>query len=190
MAKHEDLVSRVAIHVSPCPEQAILDALRHIVRDFCKQTKGWIYDVPAIDADQSILSYEMQIPNESVAVHIWGIEGRSGKYQETTAYYLAFPGQLIFNDKTPSKKIQPVISLMPNSKSLEYPDYISEYFDNYLISGAVAYLQQQPFRDWSQQNAAGTHQQIYESGVIEAKRLRDEGLNRSKARSRVRPQYI
>lgn len=190
MAKHEDLVSRVAIHVSPCPEQAILDALRHTVRDFCKKTKGWVYDVPALEPNQDMLGYALSIPDESVAIHLWGIEGRKGRYQDSTDYYLSFPNQLNFNTKAPSKLIQPLISLMPTSSSNEYPDYISEYFDDVLISGAVGYLQMQPYREWSQPNAAGAHIQMYEQGIAQAKRLRDEGLNISKARGRVKPQYI
>ena len=190
MAKHEDLSSRVAIHVSPCPEQAIMDALKHIVRDFCQQTKSWVHDVPVIQGEVDTLSYAMQIPEQSVAIHIWGIDGRQGRYQVSTDYYLGFPNQLNFNSKAPSKPIKPLISLMPSSQSDEYPDYIAEYFADCLISGAVGYLQMQPFREWSQPNAAGAHMQMYEQGIARAKRQRDDGLNLSKANGRVRPQYI
>lgn len=190
MAKYEDLTSRVAIHVSPCPEQAIMDALRHIVRDFCQQTKLWIYDVPAIQGEADTVSYEMQIPEQSVAIHIWGIDGRKGNYQSSSDYYLGFPNQLNFNSKAPSKPIKPLISLMPSSQSNEYPDYIAEYFADCLVSGAVGYLQMQPFREWSQPNAAGAHMQMYEQGISQANRKRDEGLNLSRSAGRVRPQYI
>ena len=190
MAKHEDLSSRVAIHVSPCPEQAIMDALKHIVRDFCQQTKSWVHDVPTIQGEVDILSYAMQIPEGSVAVHIWGIEGRQGRYELSTDYYLGFPNLINFNSKAPSKPIKPLISLMPSSSTDEYPDYLAEYFSADLVSGAVAYLQMQPFREWSQPNAAGAHQQLYEQGIAQAKRKRDEGLNISQAKRRVRPQYI
>ena len=190
MAKHEDLSSLVAIHVSPCPEQAIMDALRHVVRDFCKKTKGWIYEAPALNGEPDTSNYEMLIPEKSVAIHIWGIDGRKGQYQDSSDYYLAFPNQLNFNNKAPSKQIQPLISLMPSSNSDEYPDYLAEYFDDHIVSGAVAYLQMQPFREWSQPNASQVHQNKYEQGIIEAKRLRDEGLGISRARSRVRAQYI
>lgn len=190
MAEYESLVEKVAIHVSPCPEQAIMDALKHIVRDFCQQTKSWVHDVPVIQGEVDTLSYAMQIPEQSVAIHIWGVDGRQGCYQVSTDYYLGFPNQLNFNSKAPSKPIKPLISLMPSSQSDEYPDYIAEYFADCLISGAVGYLQMQPFREWSQPNAAGAHMQMYEQGIARAKRQRDEGLNLSKATGRVRPQYI
>ncbi len=55
MANYDDLVSRVAIHVSPCPEKVILDAVREVVRDFCMKTKGWVHDCPAIEVNPTQL---------------------------------------------------------------------------------------------------------------------------------------
>lgn len=191
MAEYESLVEKVAIHVSPCPEPAILDALKNTVRDFCKKTKGWVFDVPEVLLDPDVMNYELDIPDQSTVIHVWGVYGRTGRYSETADYYLSFPNTLVFNERVPQRSsLKPLVSLMPGLASSEFPDYLAEYFSDYLVSGAVAYLQMQPFRDWSQPNAAEIHLQKYAAGIHEAERLRDQGLNLSKATGRVRPQYI
>lgn len=190
MAGYDDLVPKVAIHVSPCPEQAIKDALRHVLRDFCKQSRGWIFDVPAFLPSDDVLSYPLEVPENAVVVHIWGIEGRTGQYKPDTDYYITHPNQLNFNKPPSYKEVKALVSLMPGVNSQDFPDYLMEYFEDYLIAGAVAYLQLQPFRAWSQPNAAEYHQMKYQQGIKEAQRKRDEGLNLSQARRRVRAHYI
>lgn len=191
MVEYSELVNGVSIHVSNCPERAIVDALRHVVRDFCKRTKTWIYDSPELIIEEGKLEYALTLPVESAVFHLWGIDGRSGSYGALQNVYLSSPDKLIFT-KPPSssKSIKPLLSLIPSVKSTEFPSHIRETYEEYLISGAVAYLQVQPFREWSLPNAAQVHQISYEKGIIEAVHLRDNGLNMSKARSRVRAQYI
>ncbi|MDC4754128.1 hypothetical protein NQ845_17520 [Acinetobacter baumannii] len=191
MANYEDLVSCVAIHVSPCPEQAIMDALKHITRDFCKESLVWVHDcktaTPAAMDDQFIL--ELDTPENSIIVHVWGIEGRSGNYHTNQSdYFFSLPNKLTFSKAV--KSVKPIVSLMPSQKSNEYPDFISEYFEDCIIAGAVAYLQLQPYREWSQPNAAGPHQQKYLDGIQSAIHLRDNGLNLARKRARVVPRYL
>jgi len=190
MAKYEDLVPSVAIHVSPCPEHAIIDALRHVVRDFCKETKGWVFDVPALAVDGSTLEFTLAVPEASTVIHVWGVEGRKGEYSDSELYSFNFPNLLCFQQIPNTAQIKPLVSLMPSKGSQEYPDYLAEYFDADLVAGAVAYLQMQPFRAWSQPNAAGVHQQQYLEGVARAKLMRDNGLNIPKVKRRVRAQYF
>ncbi|EOG9726767.1 hypothetical protein U2E72_13100 [Acinetobacter baumannii] len=181
----------MAIHVSPCPEQAIIDALKHITRDFCKESLVWVHDcktaTPAALNDQFIL--ELDTPENSIIVHVWGIEGRSGNYHTNQSdYFFSLPNKLTFSKAV--KDVKPIVSLMPSQKSNEYPDFISEYFEDYIIAGAVAYLQLQPYREWSQPNAAGPHQQKYLDGIQSAIQLRDNGLNLARKRARVVPRYL
>lgn len=191
MVEYSELVNGVSIHVSNCPERAIVDALRHVVRDFCKRTKAWIYDSPELVVEDGKLIYELTLPIDSAVFHLWGLDGRSGRYTELQNVYLDPPINLVFTSQpSSSKAIKPLLSLMPSVKSTEFPSHIRETYEEHLISGAVAYLQIQPFREWSLPNASQVHQNKYEQGIIEAKRLRDEGLGISRARSRVRAQYI
>ena len=191
MAKYEDLVSRVAIHVSPCPEAAILDAIRHIVRDFCMQTKGWIADLTPVDVQDDQLIYPLSVPDDSTIIHVWGVNGRTGCYEANPQYYLSHANTISFNEKAPKQQqLKPLVSLMPAMSSDDFPDYLVEFFEESLIYGAVAYLQAQPFRDWSQPNAVDYHKQQYLQGIQSAIQKRDEGLNRSKTRNKVRAQYI
>lgn len=192
MARYEDLVPSVAIHVSPCPEQAIIDAVKHVVRNFCKETKGWVFDVPAIpvDANNIGLDFALDVPDSTTVIYIWGVNGRNGQYGDSDNYSFTHPNLLSFKKPPVSMEIKPIVSLMPSRTSEEYPDYLDEYFDKVLVSGAVAYLQMQPFRAWSQPNAAGVHQQQYLEGIAVAKSMRDSGLNIAKIKRRVRAQYI
>ncbi len=191
MVEYSELVNGVSIHVSNCPERAIVDALRHVVRDFCKRTKAWVYDNPALVIEEGKLEYALTLPTDSAVFHLWGLDGRNGSYAALQNVYLSSPDKLIFTKQpSSSKSIKPLLSLIPSVKSTEFPSHIRETYEEYLISGAVAYLQVQPFREWSLPNASQVHQNKYEQGIIEAKRLRDEGLGISRARSRVRAQYI
>lgn len=191
MANYDDLVSRVAIHVSPCPEKVILDAVREVVRDFCMKTKGWVHDCPAIEVDPTQTIYDLDVPEGSATFHIWSLEGRTGQYKANDDYFINLDGKLQFNEAVRSSKtIKPLVSLIPTGKSEGFPDYIVNFFEETIVSGAVAELQQQPFRDWSQPNAVGIHLQKYEQGLAQAQRFRDEGLNKSKVRNRVKPHYI
>jgi len=191
MAEYDDLVSRVAIHVSPCPEKVILDAVRDVVRDFCIKTKGWIYDCPAINIDSTKDVYDLSVPEGSSPFYIWSLEGRTGRYNDSDDYFINLDGKLQFNGAVRySKAIKPLVSLIPTKSASGFPDYIVNFFEETIVSGAVAELQQQPFRDWSEPNAVGIHLQKYELGLTEARRFRDEGLNKSKARSRVKAHYM
>lgn len=191
ITEYDQLVNKVAIHLSNCPESAVIDALRHTVRDFCKRTKTWIFDNPVIDTEADQLSYDLSLPDESTVFHLWGLNGRTGDYRSLDDVYLSQPAAIVFSKQPSShKQIKPLLSLMPTVSSTGFPSHIHEMYEEHLIAGAVGYLQLQPFREWSQPNAASTHFMKYEQGIVEAKRLRDEGLNISKAHSRVRPQYI
>lgn len=190
MAKYEDLVQKVAIHLSPCPEQAIIDAIRVTARDFCKETLVWVYDVPEITAVPDQLSYALDVPELSNVVRIWGVDGRTGSYTDDKTYYLTHPNIINFNDKPKRDSLKPIVSLMPSAASDEIPDFIVEYFETHIVSGAVAHLQMQPFRDWSEPNAAQAHLFKYQVGLQDAKNMRDNGLGLSKVKGRVKPQYI
>lgn len=189
--EYSELANGVAIHISNCPERVIVDAIRHVVRDFCKKTKAWIYDHVALEIEEGELVYELVLPEESAVFHLWGLDGRSGSYAVLQNVYIESPNSLVFTKQpSTSKTFKPMLSLIPSVKSTEFPSYIHEIYEEHLISGAIAYLQMQPFRDWSLPNASQVHQIKYEQGIIEAKRLRDEGLGISRSRGRVRPQYI
>lgn len=191
MATYEDLVPRVAIHLSNCPERVILDSIKNIVREFCRKTKGWVHDCTAIEVDPTKNTYELIVPEGSTVIHIWGLDGRTGRYEENPEYFLNMDGKLQFNEvPRHSATITPLVSLMPKLESDDFPDYLINFFSDALVSGAVANLQMQPFRDWSEPNAVGVHHERYRMGIAEAERMRDDGLNKSKVRTRVRPQYI
>lgn len=191
MATYDDLVPGVAIHISPCPEKVLIDAIKSAVRDFCKRTKLWVYDCPEFESDEIQSIYELNLPLNTRVVNVWGLEGRTGEYKDKTDYFIDADGRLRFNKPIGVKKIiKPLVSLMPGLKSTEFPDYFIDYFSEHIISKAVADLQVQPFRAWSQPSAAVIHLQMYDMGIIEAKRFRDDGLNKSKARTRVRPNYL
>ncbi|WP_151721062.1 hypothetical protein [Acinetobacter ursingii] len=194
MALYDDLVDMVAIHVSPCPESAIYDATRHVVRDLCKETRIWTYDCQdkRITAeDDPVIS--LNIPEGSTIIHLWGINGRCGVYGEDSLdYYLSPPDKLMFNkpDRMVGKLVQPLVSLMPSMSSGEYPDFIMEYFSEGLISGIVSYLQMQPYRAWSQPNAAAPHQEKYQQTIKDAIQMRNNGLNISKVNRRIKPTFM
>lgn len=193
MALYDDLVDAVAIHVAPCPETAIYDATRHVVRDFCKESRIWVFDCDQVilnDASQSVVL--LDIPEESTVIHVWGIEGRCGVYSEDSHhYFFNAPNKLQFNQpQSKDKSIFPLVSLMPSMKSSQYPDFINEYFCEGLISGVVSYLQLQPYREWSQPNAAAPHHEKYQNAIAAAKCMRDNGLNISKVNKRVKPIYM
>lgn len=190
MVEYSELVQGVAIHLSQCPERVIVDALRHVVRDFCKRTKVWVYENPNIEILEGQLSYALTLPDQSAVFHVWGLNGRDGSYSQLQYVYLDSANLAFTKQPSTSKVFKPLLSLIPTVKSTEFPSHIHETYEEYLISGAVAYLQMQPFRDWSLPNASQIHQSKYEFGIVEANRLRDEGLGISKARGRVRPQYI
>lgn len=194
MALYDDLVDAVAIHVSPCPESAIYDATRHIVRDFCKETRIWTYDCEdkrITVEDDPFMS--LNIPEDSTIIHLWGINGRCGVYGEDSLnYYLSPPDKLMFNkpERMVGKRIQPLVSLMPTLSSGEYPDFILEYYSEGLISGIVSYLQMQPHREWSQPNMAAPHDSRYRAAIDEAINMRNNGLNLSKVNRRIKPTFM
>lgn len=191
MVEYDELVNGVAIHLSNCPERVVVDAIKHVVRDFCKKTKVWIHDHAELETEEGKLVYELTLPEESTVFHLWGLHGRNGRYAALDNVYLNLPTSLVFTKQPSSAKtFKPLLSLIPSVKSTEFPSHIREVYEEHLISGAITYLQMQPFRDWSQPNAAQVHQIKYEQGILEAKRLRDNGLGISKTNRRVRPQYI
>jgi len=190
MAFFEDLAAKVATHISPCPERTIVDALRDTIRDFCKSTRIWLYDCTPLEVAVESVRYPLDVPEQSTVIHLWGIEGRKGKYEESPDYYISHENELVFNELKSPRQATALVSLMPSLSSDSFPDFINEYFQDYLVSGAVARLQMQPFRDWAEPNMAAVHYQKYEQGILEAKRMLDDGLNRAKVRNRVRPHYL
>ena len=190
MIEYSDLVNGVAIHVSPCPEIVIVDSIRHVVRDFCKRTKAWVYDSPEIHIEPDQLSYQLTLPENSAVFHLWGLNGRNGNYQTLQDVYLSSDMLVFTKQPSTSKSFKPLLSLMPTVKSTSFPAQIRELFEEHLIAGTVAHLQLQPFREWSQPNAAQIHAIKYEQGILEANRLRDEGLNIQRSRNRTRAQYL
>ena len=190
MALYEDLVQKVAIHLSPCPEMIILDAIKQTVINFCTQTQGWVFDAPTIAPEDGVLTYQLDTPANTAIIKIWSLEGRTGQYQEDQNYYIGYPNLLNFHVTPSAFEIKPVLSLIPTLTSTEFPDYLMNYFYEYLVSGAVAMLQLMPFREWSQPNAAEYHSSKYQVGIHEALKMRDNGLNKAKTRNRVRAQYI
>ena len=191
MAKYEDLVDQVAIHVSPCPENAIIDALRRTVRLFCTDTKLWVYDHNKVEISINQKEFELILPVDTTAFFIWGMDGRSGKYKQSDNYYLTFDNRVVFNKPySINKELNPLLSLIPSVKSSTFSDVIFEYCQDTIIAGAVAYLQGQPYRAWSLPNAVGYHQEIYDLGVKKAIKMRDDGLNKSRTNNRVKPHFI
>lgn len=191
MAKYEDLVDQVAIHVSPCPEPAIIDALRRTVREFCEETRILVHDHEdvAVIANQSEI--KLVLPEETTALYVWGMDGRTGTYNQSDDYYLTFDNRIVFNKQNGiNKTLKPLLSLMPSVKSTIFSDMIMEYFQDTIIAGAVAYLQGQPHRAWSQPNAVGYHLEKYKEGIAKGIKKRDDGLNKSRSRHKVRPHYI
>lgn len=192
MASYEKLADSVSIHISPCPEAAIMDATRHVIREFCKETKLWVHDcpkgVPELIDQFPVLNLE--IPDQTTIIHLWGVKGRIGVYQDDSQdYYLTQQNILVFNSPK-QYEVSPLVSLMPSMDSNSYPDFIYEYFSDGIVSGIVAYLQMQPHREWSQPNAAGIHLERYQQTLFNAKQMRDRGLNISKTVDRVRPCYM
>lgn len=190
MALYEDLIPSVAIHLGPCPDRNIYFVLQDTIRDFCKTTRIWLHDCTPFGVTTESLSYRLTVPEESIVIHLWGLEGRKGQYQENPDYYYTHENELVFDKLKSERTVTPLVSLMPSSQSESFPDFLREYFKEYLVSGAVARLQMQPFRDWSEPNMAAAHLQKYEQGVLEAKRMLDDGLNRSKVRNRVKAHYL
>ena len=191
MAKYEDLADQVAIHVSPCPETAIIDALRRTVRGFCKETKLWVFDHEEVAITTNQKEFNLILPEEVTAFYVWGMEGRTGNYKQSDDYYLTFDNRIVFNKPYSSNKaLNPLLSLMPSAKSTTFSDLIYEYCQDTIIAGAVAFLQGQPYRAWSQPNAVAYHREIYDDGVKDAIRMRDDGLNKSRTNHRVKPHFI
>lgn len=191
MAKYDDLIDQVAIHVSPCPENAIIDALRRTVRDFCKKTKLWVYDHEEIAITANQKEFNLNLPEETTALYVWGMNGRSGTYSQSDDYYLTFDNRIVFNRPySHNKALNPLLSLMPSAKSETFSDLIYEYCQDTILAGAVAFLQGQPYRAWSQPNMVGYHTEIYERGVKDAIRMRDDGLNKSRTHYRVKQHYV
>lgn len=190
MAKYEDLVHKVAIHVSPCPENAIIDALQRTVRRFCMDTKIWVYDHKEIQLTANTSEIELVLPENTTATYVWGLNGRNGSYSQSDDYYLTFDNRIVFNKQYQTEKaVKPLLSLMPSANSDSFSDLVNEYCQDTIIAGAVAYLQEQPFREWSQPNAVAIHESIFQKGIQDAIQMRDNGLNMSRSYHRVRPSF-
>ena len=190
MALYDELVNMVAIHVSPCPEVAIYDATRHVVREFCRESRVWVHECEALSHVDVGAKVELTIPEDSVIIYIWGINGRCGVYGDDSLNYFVMPPNFLMLNHPQRNEVKPLVSLMPSIESTEYPDFIKEYFCEGLVSGVVSYLQMQPDRAWSQPNMAVPHQLQYEHVLNQAKQMRDNGLNISPVNRRIRPTYM
>lgn len=185
MRPYSDLVDQVSIHLEHCPRVAIIDSLRHVAIEFCRRTGCWVESLtlesPAneavLQADlplQSRICRTLQLSAEKDSAHAIGDVQTDGTivldepFTTDTTLYLR-------------------VSLAPSTQSLDAPEVLFEDWADAMVSGAVARLQMQPGREWSQPNMAAAHQQRFEQGIDEAKTA---SAHRSMRTGRVRPNWV
>ena len=193
MAAYVDWVDGVLIHVGNCPRPAVLHAIKQAVIEFCDRSRVWLFEPVGIElmVDQNRYEIEDQ-PTESTICHLW--DAYTERRDCDVNIHYESPNILVVKPKKNGQfipyKVAPLLSLKPRQNSLECPDFIYDDYFEVIQNGAVAYLQLQPERPWSQFNMAQFHQLEYERGIDRATQKINEGLNRPKPSYRVKANFL
>ena len=195
MAAYAEWVDGVLIHTASAPRPAVLHAIKQAVIEFCDQSRAWMYEHPQIDLVDGESHYQLaDQPTESTICYVWSMRGRKGyccNERDNPRYHYESPDLIVIDDEKPLEKtITPLVSLKPRQNSLECPDFIYDHYFEAIQKGAVAYLQMQPERSWSNPNVAQIHQAEYERWIARAKDQVNQGFGKAKPKNTVKPHYF
>lgn len=198
-----DFSDGVASHLVKCPRPSMMLALKASIIKFCNDSRIWVYDVPEIVVTEaSGRNYVMDLPEGAVICYIHNLWGRSEPHdqwsydmysgsREPYNYHIDHPDQFVVDSKyIRNHTLDLVVSLKPKQDSLSCPDILLDNYHDAIVSGAVASLQMQPGRSWSEPNMAAQHQAMFMMGVEEAKQKLNQGFGLKQPNYRVRPNFF
>lgn len=82
----EDLLSRVRAECGGCPTDVMTLALRDVIRDFCKRTRAWQYEVESESILALVSDYDIELPTTQaypVAIEYLTIDGTPSTFKST-----------------------------------------------------------------------------------------------------------
>ena len=188
MTPYGAMIDAVSVHLPMCPRTAVLDALRQITIRFCRETELWTYPIAdqVIPADDTMILLDLPIGSVISRVLEMSLDD-----ERIDNYNLKPDGTItLFDPVNRDRTLRGYVVLMPDQQGMDCPDGVYLYWKDVIVAGAVAYLQGQPGREWSQPNMASMHWQLFESGLQQAISRVGSSIDTPQRTRRTKPHYF
>lgn len=168
-----DLYSLILPHVAGCPEPMLEDALRRTAIRFCRDTHAWQEELASVYPATGITRYQLELPDGTELLSLASAIQRTDPTQSGTVHWprVNVFGLLHF-DPAPDTDKGPIeirAILRPSRSSTGLPDRLGFGYDEALIHGALATLQEIPGREWTNPALVAYHREKYHESVVEAR---------------------
>lgn len=208
MISFDEFVDGVSIHLgnagnSGVPNIAIIFAVRQAVKQFCDESLSYV--VKAFDTtDASIAGTsaltdiemtrledrcELTLPASTHIIKVWRLTDSYCRPIDLSDYTYDFPNIIMLNDKN-DKADDVVVSLSINQDATACPDYIYQKYYDGILSGAIAYLQAMPNREWAMPNFAENHNAKFMQAILKARHAADNGFRKQAPSTSIPPNFI
>ena len=190
--KYETLLPDVLSLVPACPEMLAERAIRSAVIELCEKTDAYQKQLDSVTAVANIYEYDLEPPAGTI-VHriVWVtydgkplepvssglLEQRKENWREETGTpeYFIKQGLDQFNlvpvpSATLSRGVEIRVALKPTQTSNACDDEIMTDYRDTIINGALFRLCRMPSQDWTDFNAAGVYNSLFNEGLVYAER--------------------
>jgi hypothetical protein len=186
-----DLYNDIQPHVPGCPEPAIEDAVRRTAMRFCRDSHIWEEELQSVYLANGVDRYQVELPEETAVLSlVSAIQRKSADETGKEVWPSINVFGLLHFSPLPDPDQGPVeirAVLKPSRDATGLPDRIGLDYDEALVHGAIAALQEIPGRDWSNPNMVSYHKTIYFDGVAEAIGRRARGNTDRPLRVKAHP---
>ncbi|WP_417518727.1 hypothetical protein [Marinobacter sp.] len=168
-----DLYPLVLPHVAGCPEPILEDTLRRTAIRFCRDTHAWAEELASVYPAEGITRYQLTLPEGSELLSLaHAVQANNALWPRVNVF-----GLLHF-DAAPNPDNGPIeirAVLHPSRDSTGLPDRLGLGYDEALIHGTLATLQEMPGRDWTNPQLVAYHRAKYLESVAEARTRLSQG---------------
>lgn len=185
-----DLFQDILPHVPGCPEPLIEDALKRVAIQFCRFTHIWEEQLEDIYPINGITRYSVNAPEGTEVISISYCATKTTPVPKSNWPQINPFGLLKFPEQPdPSKGPLEIRAILkPTRTATGMPDQIGLHYQEALINGALAKLQEMPRKDWTDLQLSAYHQTLFDESVREA-RFRKANSNTDKL-MRVAPRHL
>lgn len=190
--RYDTLLPDVLSMVPACPEVTAERAIRSAVIDICEKTDVYQEQLDPITAVKGIFEYDLEPPTGTVVHRIvwvtydgkplepvstglleqrkenWRNSSGTPEYfvkQNLTQFYLVpIPAETL------SQGVQIRVALKPTHTSTACNDTVMTDYRDTIINGALFRLTRMPAQDFTDFNAAGVYNTLYNEGLVYAER--------------------
>lgn len=189
-----DSLSRINTEVPGCPPDLIVQQLLDVIRDFCRFTRAWTYEVENETILKDVSDYEIELPSTQaypIAIEFMELDGAQVYFKarpwldqyitnwrkrsaDDFRYFTQLqPKQFTF-PCVPTKNgtagaLRYIVSLMPADDATTMDDTLGEEFIECWSCGAKARLRAMPDKPWSNSKRASELEGYYRAERAQAR---------------------